>query len=228
MTHKILIVEDEIQLAFGLKDNLEIEGYQVEVANTGTDGYDLLTKNTYDLILLDVMLPGMSGFEILKRIRQSGNVTPVIMVTAKSDEIDKVLGLELGADDYMTKPFSLRELFARVKAVLRRQSGSSVSVATPVNLGILLVDFGNYTAAKDGEQVPMTPKEIEVLKFLWERKNQTVSRDELLTQVWGYDDNISSRTVDNFILKIRQKMESDPAHPKHIITIHGVGYKLIP
>ncbi|MBN8706834.1 MAG: response regulator transcription factor [Bacteroidetes bacterium] len=225
---KILIVEDEIQLAFGLKDNLELEGYQVEVANNGLEGYEQLTKSQFDLVLLDVMLPGMSGFEILKRIRQLGNVTPVIMVTAKSDEIDKVLGLELGADDYMTKPFSLRELFARVKAVLRRQSGSPISVTTPVTIGILTVDFANYTANHNGESVAMTPKEIEVLKFLWERKNQTVSRDELLTQVWGYDETISSRTVDNFILKIRQKMEEDSAHPKHIITIHGVGYKLIP
>lgn len=225
---KILIIEDEAQLALGLKDNLEMEGYQVQLALTGTDGYDHIKKGDFDLVILDVMLPGLSGFDVLRRVRLEGNSTPIIMLTAKADEIDKVLGLELGADDYMTKPFSLRELMARVKAVLRRQVPLTGNVMAPVTIGLLVVDFSNYAATRNNENIPMTPKEVEVLKYLWERRNQTVSRDDLLTNVWGYDDSISSRTVDNFILKIRQKMEEDPAHPKNIITIHGIGYKLIP
>jgi DNA-binding response OmpR family regulator len=222
---KILLVEDEPAMQAGLKENLEIEGYEVDVAGDGKDGLDKLVAGSYDLALLDVMLPRMSGFDLLKAARQRGIRTPAVMLTAKGEEIDKVLGLELGADDYITKPFSLRELLARVKAVLRRSAGApSTGRAT---IGPLEVDFASYTATRDGAAVDLTAKEFDILKFLWERRNQNVTRDQLLTNVWGYDEPLSTRTVDNFILRLRQKMEDDPAHPRIILTIHGIGYKLV-
>ena len=223
---KILIVEDDRTMQTGLKDNLEFEGYDVELAGDGKSGLQKMTDNAYDLVILDVMLPHMSGFDVLKKVREKGNATPVIMLTAKGEEIDKVLGLELGADDYMTKPFSLRELLARVKAVLRRGDGSSPA-GSKIQLGQFDADVATYNASRAGVPVAMTPKEFEVLKFLWEHRNRTVSRDQLLTNVWGYDESVSTRTVDNFILKLRQKIEDDPSHPAHIVTIHGTGYKLI-
>jgi DNA-binding response OmpR family regulator len=224
---KILVVEDDPKMQVGLKDNLEFEGYDVKVAKNGKDGLQELLENSYDLVLLDVMLPQMSGFDVLKRAREKGIATPVIMLTAKGEEIDKVLGLELGADDYVTKPFSLRELIARVKAVLRRHEGPSQGAGSKMKLGDVEIDFASYNATKNGEAITMTPKEFEIIKFLWEHRNKVVSRDQLLTNVWGYDESISTRTVDNFILKLRQKIEDDPAHPRFIITIHGTGYKLL-
>lgn len=225
---KILVIEDEPKMQLGLQDNLELEGYDVDVASDGQLGLKKILENSYSLILLDVMLPNMSGFDVLKKSREHGIATPVIMLTAKSEVIDKVLGLELGADDYITKPFSLRELLARVKAVLRRNesSGSSQEIKS-ITIGKVEIDFSTYTATKNKKAIEMTPKEFEILKFLWQHQNQTVNRDQLLTNVWGYDESISSRTVDNFILKLRQKIEEKPAIPKHIITIHGIGYKLI-
>jgi DNA-binding response OmpR family regulator len=224
---KILLVEDEPQMQRGVKDNLEFEGYEVEVAGDGKTGLQKLLDNSYDLALLDVMLPQMSGFDVCKKVREKGIATPIIMLTAKGEEIDKVLGLELGADDYITKPFGLRELLARVKALLRRAEGSTGGSTQKMLLGTVEIDFATYNASRAGESLQMTPKEFEILKFLWQHRNKAVSRDQLLTNVWGYDESISTRTVDNFILKLRQKIEDDPAHPKYIITIHGMGYKLI-
>jgi DNA-binding response OmpR family regulator len=225
---KILFVEDEPQMQRGVKDNLEFEGYEVEVAGDGKTGLQKILENSYDLILLDVMLPQMSGLEVCKKAREKGVATPIIMLTAKGEEIDKVLGLELGADDYITKPFGLREMLARVKAVLRRTEGATGGSTQIMVLGSVEIDFATYNATRSGKSLQMTPKEFDVLKFLWQHRNKSVSRDQLLTNVWGYDESISSRTVDNFILRLRQKIEDDPAHPKHIITIHGMGYKLIP
>ena len=226
---RILIVEDDPSMAAGLRDNLEIEGYSVSAAADGMEGLDMITAEQYDLAILDVMLPKLSGFDLLKKAREKGIATPVIMLTAKGEEIDRVLGLELGADDYVTKPFSLRELLARVKAVLRRSESTGKDEGSLIMmLGDLRVDFSTYNASRGSAPVDMTPKEFDVLKFLWGRKGETVSRDQLLTEVWGYNDSITSRTVDNFILRLRQKIEEDPAHPKHIITMHGIGYKLIP
>jgi len=225
MAH-VLIVEDEPAMQAGLRDNLEVEGYDVDVAGDGHTGLKKMTEQEHDLVILDVMLPRMSGFDVLKAARMKGVKSPVIMLTAKGEEIDKVLGLELGADDYITKPFSLRELLARVKAVLRRTEGGGAP-AGKLSIGGVDVDFGSYSAMKGGVAVPMTPKEFDVLKFLWEHRNQTVTRDLLLTGVWGYDDSMSTRTVDNFILRLRQKLEEDPAHPRIILTIHGAGYKLV-
>jgi DNA-binding response OmpR family regulator len=225
---KILVIEDDPNMQIGLKDNLEIEGYEVEIAKDGKIGFQKIVEKTYDLILLDGMLPFMSGFDILKKARGQGIGTPVIMLTAKGEEIDKVLGLELGADDYITKPFSLREMLARVKAVLRRREGSgSQPINEKLTIGRLEVDFASYLALQGGKPVDMTPKEFEILKYLWQHQNQTVSRDQLLTNVWGYDDSITSRTVDNFISRLRQKIEVNAANPQHIITIHGVGYRLV-
>ncbi|HXX65322.1 MAG TPA: response regulator transcription factor [Bacteroidota bacterium] len=223
---KILIVEDDPKMQTGLKDNFEFEGYQVQLASDGKAGMDLWLAGAFDCVILDVMLPELSGFEVLKKVRERGMATPVIMLTAKGEEIDRVLGLELGADDYVTKPFSLRELLARVKAVLRRSEGTTL-LSSKLQLGDFEADFSSYSASRSGAPVAMTPKEFEVLKFLSEHRNRTVSRDQLLSSVWGYDESISTRTVDNFILKLRQKIEVNPSEPKHILTIHGTGYKLI-
>ncbi len=222
---KILLVEDEPAMQAGLKENLEIEGYEVDVAGDGKEGLDKLVAGSFDLAVLDVMLPKMSGFDLLRAARQQGIRTPAIMLTAKGEEIDKVLGLELGADDYITKPFSLRELLARVKAVLRRSTAGPATGRA--RIGPLDVDFTSYTATREGSPVDLTAKEFDILKFLWDRRNQNVTRDQLLTNVWGYDEPLSTRTVDNFILRLRQKMEDDPAHPRIILTIHGIGYKLV-
>ncbi len=224
---KILIVEDEPSMRLGLKDNLEFEGYEVLIAEDGQAALDVIASNTFDLILLDVMLPKVSGFDVCKKIRKEGNTTPIILLTAKGEEIDKVLGLELGADDYVTKPFSLRELLARIKAVLRRGESLQKSSDTIVNIGRLSVNFGSYNASEENDSVQMSHKEFEVLQYLWNKKNSTVSRDELLTNVWGQEIHITTRTIDNFILKLRQKIEIDPNHPKIILTVHGIGYKLI-
>lgn len=223
---RILVIEDEPAMQNGLRDNLEIEGYDVTIEGDGRGGLEELRSGTYDLTILDVMLPSLPGFDVLKQARAAGVKTPVIMLTAKGEEIDRVLGLELGADDYITKPFSLRELLARVKAVLRRGQPAG-AVVTTVTIGLLTVDFTAYTALRKGIDVEMTPKEFDVLKHLWEHQGQTVTRDQLLSAVWGYDDSLSTRTVDNFILRLRQKLEPDPGHPKHILTLHGAGYKLV-
>ena len=223
---RILLVEDEIKMQRGLRDNLEFEGHEVTVQGDGNSGLQSMLHESFDLVILDVMLPQMSGFDVVRKSREKGNRTPILMLTAKGEEIDKVLGLELGADDYVTKPFSLRELIARVNALLRRAVpvGAAESMMT---LGDIEVNFAGYTGSKDGKEFSMTPKEFEILKYFWQHRNETISRDDLLKNVWGYDDSVSTRTVDNFVLKIRQKIEDDPAHPKIVITIHGTGYKLI-
>lgn len=224
---KILIVEDEPQMRLGLKDNFEFEGYDVDFAEDGQQGLNALEENSYNLIILDVMLPKISGFDLLKKIRNQGNETPVIMLTAKGEEIDRVLGLELGADDYVTKPFSLRELLARVKAILRRNKLIGQKETQEYKIGNLNVNFATYEADCDGNPVPMTHKEFEILKYFIDHSEQTISRDDLLRDVWGYEADITSRTVDNFILKLRQKIEINPSHPRYILTVHGVGYKFI-
>jgi DNA-binding response OmpR family regulator len=223
---RILLVEDEPQMQRGLRDNLEFEGHDVTIAGDGNSGYQTLVREAFDLVILDVMLPQMSGFDVVRKSREKGIRTPILMLTAKGEEIDKVLGLELGADDYVTKPFSLRELIARVNALLRRPVHPGTA-DTMMTLGDVTVNFAGYSSSKNGKEFSMTPKEFEILKYLWQHRNETVSRDDLLTNVWGYDESMSTRTIDNFILKIRQKIEDDFAHPKIVITIHGTGYKLI-
>ena len=225
---RILIVEDEHTMLMGLKDNLEIEGYEIDIADDGKAGLTKIIENKYDLVLLDVMLPNISGFDICKTARLEGILTPIILLTAKGEEIDKVLGLELGADDYMTKPFGLRELFARIKAVLRRSESQAIKQPNEqITIGKLDVHFSNYEAFVEGKSQKMSHKEFEILHHLWNNKNKVISRDDLLDAVWGSEYIPSSRTVDNFILKLRQKLEEDQNHPKIILTVHGVGYKLI-
>jgi DNA-binding response OmpR family regulator len=225
MAH-ILIVEDEEKMVSLLKDNLEFENYQVSSAKDGKEGLAKIRNSVFDLILLDVMMPLLSGFDLCKQIRADGITTPVIMLTAKGEEIDKVLGLELGADDYMTKPFSLRELLARIKAIMRRTQNSTTGKDI-YKIGKLDVNFSSYDAFENNNQVALTHREFDVLKYLWHHKNSTVSRDDLLTAIWQMDDGITARTVDNFILHLRQKIEFNPSHPRHILTVHGIGYKFI-
>jgi len=223
----ILVVEDEREMLRGLRDNLEFENYHVDAATDGESALKKIVEGSYDLIILDVMLPRLSGLDVCKRARQRGITTPIIMLTARGEEIDKVLGLELGADDYITKPFSVRELMARMKAVLRRAEGIAAVPSERMVVDDLVLDFASFTATRDGQSLTLSPREFEIMKHLWIHRNKTVTRDELLTQVWGYDDSISTRTVDNFMLKLRQKIEEDPGSPKRIITIHGIGYKLV-
>ena len=226
--YRILVIEDEQAMLMGLKDNLEFEGYQVDIADDGAKGFEMISENEHDLVLLDVMLPLMSGFDVCKNARSNGITTPIILLTAKGEEIDKVLGLELGADDYMTKPFSLRELLARIKAILRRVDlKPNNSDNKNIKIGKLDVNFSNYEAYIEDKAIKMSHKEFEFLHYLWDQRNKVVSRDDLLDNVWGTDYVPSSRTVDNFVLKLRQRIEEDLNEPKVILTVHGVGYKLI-
>jgi DNA-binding response OmpR family regulator len=227
---RILIVEDEEAMRNGLKDNLEFEGYEIDTAEDGIIGLDKINKNKYNLIILDVMMPNLSGFEVCKKMRALGNNTPVILLTARGEEIDKILGLELGADDYITKPFSVRELIARVKAILRRTETNAENNEKGnefLILGRLKLDFANYAAYENDTEVSMTHREFELIKYLYSKKNQTVSRDDLLKNIWDQNVFTTTRTIDNFIVKLRQKIEEDPNHPKIILTVHGIGYKMI-
>jgi DNA-binding response OmpR family regulator len=225
---RILIVEDEPAMQLGLRDNLELENYQVDCAGDGEAGLAKLKAEKYDLVLLDVMLPKLSGFDVCKAARASGINTPIILLTARGEEIDKVLGLELGADDYITKPFGVRELLARVKAILRRgQPQPDGKLQPSATIGRLTIDFSAFKADESGKEVKLSHKEFEILAYLHKNKNQSVSRYDLLENVWGYDEQITTRTVDNFILRLRQKVEPNPNHPTIILTVHGSGYKMI-
>jgi len=223
---KILIVDDEPAMRLGLKDNLEFEGYQVELAQDGEEGLSKIETGAFDLIVLDIMMPKISGFDICKKMRADKNFTPVIFLSAKGEELDKVLGLEFGADDYITKPFGVRELLARIKAVLRRNSSTQQSSET-ITIGKLNFDFQSFSVFENQEPVNMSYKEFEIIHFLWNHKNETVSRDQLLDNIWGKNVYTTSRTIDNFIMKLRNKIEHDPNKPQLIISIHGIGYKLI-
>jgi DNA-binding response OmpR family regulator len=227
---RILIVEDEPSMRLGLKDNLEFESYEVDLAKDGAEGLQKIQQNQYDLILLDVMMPKMSGLDVCRQVRNEGVKTPIVFLTAKGEEIDKVLGLEFGADDYITKPFGVRELMARVKAILRRTAAQNEN--TPKDkgqhtIGRLTVDLDLYEASIEGNTVKLSHKEFEILHFFLENPGTVISRYELLEKVWGYEAQPTTRTVDNFILKLRQKIEENPNQPRHILTVHGAGYKLI-
>ena len=225
--HHILIVEDELAMQQGLKDNFELEGYRVDTSANGKEALSKIKSITYNLIILDVMLPEMSGFDVCKQVRKEGIQTPIILLTAKSEEIDKVLGLEFGADDYITKPFSLRELLARVKAVLRRSAPIPSTEKEWITIGQLAINFQEYTANNASGEVKMSHREIDLLHYIYNNKNQTVSRETLMEKVWEMDADITTRTIDNFIVKLRQKVEINPNEPRIIHTIHGVGYKLV-
>lgn len=226
---RILIVDDEPSMREGLSDNLIFEGYKTELAANGIQALEKINNQSFDLVVLDVMMPEMSGFDVCKQIRQDGNQVPVILLTAKGEEIDKVLGLELGADDYITKPFSLRELIARIKAILRRSENSTVENSTSKfeTIGLMQVDFKNYVAKIASKEENLSHREFEVLHYLWAHKQKVVSRDDLLKNIWGYDEFPTTRTIDNFILKLRQRVEVNPNEPKIILTAHGLGYKML-
>ncbi len=224
---RILLIEDEPSMQLGLKDNLELESYRVDIAGDGETGLQKIIDNAYDLVLLDVMLPKLSGFDVCKKARAAGIATPIILLTARGEEIDKILGLELGADDYITKPFSVRELLARIKALLRRSNGVATKESHSLTIGKLKIDFSTFQAFEDGIEVRLSHKEFEILSFLYQHKNKVVSRYDLLGKVWGYDEQPTTRTVDNFMVRLRQKIEVNPNQPKLILTVHGVGYKMV-
>jgi DNA-binding response OmpR family regulator len=226
MAH-ILIIEDEPAMQLGLKDNLELESYQVDIAADGERGLQSIKDNRYDLILLDVMLPKLSGFDVCKKARAVGVTTPIILLTARGEEIDKILGLELGADDYITKPFSIRELLARIKAILRRSTGITSQNSQSIAIGKLTIDFTNFQARDGDLEIRLSHKEFEILSFLHQHKNKVVSRYDLLETVWGYEEQPTTRTVDNFMVRLRQKIEINPNQPKIILTVHGSGYKML-
>jgi DNA-binding response OmpR family regulator len=224
---RILVVEDDLAILRGLKDNFASEGYDVLVAEDGAEGYRLAREENPDLIVLDLMLPALSGYEICRKLRDEGDSVLILMLTARGEEADRILGLDLGADDYVTKPFSIRELKARVRALLRRSDAAS---APPDSLkfGDVVVDFPQYMARKSGEPVEMTPKEFGVLRYLASRPGKVVSRYELLEEVWGYGKFPTTRTVDNHIAALRAKLEDDPSQPRYLQTVHRVGYKFVP
>jgi DNA-binding response OmpR family regulator len=223
---KILIIEDEAEMARGLKDILEFEGYEVETAGNGTDGLQAINRKEPDCIILDLMLPDISGYQVCEQVRQKLN-TPILMLTAKSQDHDKIWGFKLGADDYLTKPFSLGELLARVMALLRRRSQYAQN-ADIVRVGSNEVDVKHFIVRRGGVEHSMSHYEVELFKLLYSHVNQPVTRDEILDKVWGTEKFPTNRTVDNFIVKLRKKIEEDYKNPRHILTIYGVGYKLSP
>jgi DNA-binding response OmpR family regulator len=223
---KILVIEDEESILLPLKDNLNLEGYEVSSAKDGLQGLSLAKEENHDLIVLDIMLPKMDGFEVCKRLRQDKIATPILILTAKSQEVDKVLGLELGADDYVTKPFSPRELLARIKAILRRaqQTQQGVDVC---RFGDVEVDFKKYEAKKAGNPIDLTALEFALLHFLIANSGQVVHRNKILDEIWGENVYIEPRTVDKHISLLRKKVEDDPQNPRFIVGVRGVGYKFV-
>jgi DNA-binding response OmpR family regulator len=220
----ILIIEDEESILMALTDDLGLEGYEIETATDGLQGLERAKEKGHDLILLDIMLPKLDGFELCRQLRQAGVRTPILMLTAKSQEIDKVLGLELGADDYVTKPFSPRELLARVKALLRRVKDTQGPIDV-CHFGDVEIDFTKYEVNKKGQPVYLTSLEFSLIGFLIKHKDQVLDRSTILDEVWGRDVYVLPKTVDTHVGHLRKKIEDDPANPKHIIGVRGLGYK---
>ncbi len=223
---RVLVVEDNPDLAFGLRNNLEIEGYEVRLAEDGPAGATMALEWRPDLVILDLMLPGLDGFGVLRRIREAGFAAPVLMLTARGEESDKVMGLRSGADDYVTKPFGVLELLARVEALLRR--ATAARDAAPTGFGDVRVDRAARTVTRGGNSVPLAPMEYELLVALLDHQGAVVSRNDLMRTVWGYDASIVSRTVDTHVVELRRKLEEDPARPQHILTVRKAGYRLQP
>lgn len=223
---KVLIIEDEPNMVLGLKDSCEYEGYEVSVARDGKDGLHKASTEKPDIILLDVMLPLMSGLDVCRTLRNRGIETPILMLTARGEEMDKVVGLEVGADDYVTKPFSIAELLARVRAHLRRATRQVAHIES-FTFGDVELNFKKYTARKGGVTLELSAREFEIMHYLIRHRGETVTRDQLLDEVWGYDSTPITRTVDNHIARLRQKIEQDPSEPQHIITVHRLGYRFI-
>jgi DNA-binding response OmpR family regulator len=222
----ILLVEDDESILFGLQDILESQGYQISTASNGIDGLKSAIEKSIDLLVLDIMLPGMNGLEICKKIKKEKLTLPIIMLTAKSSEIDKISGLDYGADDYITKPFSLSELLARIRAILRRAYPKENTLRN-YSFGNVKLDFIRMEAFVNDNEVKFTKKQFAILEYFINRVGEVVHRHDLLNNIWGYDKAPSTRTVDTFILEIRKRIEEDPSNPKHIVSISGVGYRFV-
>jgi len=223
----VLLVEDEPGLVLTLTDRLRSDGYEVGSALDGPSGLERATRERWDVILLDVMLPGASGFDVCRDLRKRGVATPIIMLTARGQVIDKVLGLKLGADDYLTKPFDMLELTARIEVQLRRASAASGAAATRYEFGDIVVDFRKAEVTRAGRALDLSAREFLLLKYFIEHREAKITRDELLNEVWGYHSMPSTRTVDVHVAWLRQKIEPDPKHPQYIQTMHGMGYKFL-
>jgi DNA-binding response OmpR family regulator len=225
--HKILIIEDEKEMAGGLKDILEFEGYDVATAGSGKEGLSAVNRKEPDCIILDLMLPDIDGYGICEQIRNKNLNIPILMLTARAQEYDKIRGFKVGADDYLTKPFSVGELLARVMALLRRHNQYAQDMDL-VRIGSSLVDVKHFIVRRGRKEHSMSHYEVELFKLLYKHANQPVARGDILDKVWGTDKFPTNRTVDNFIVKLRKKIEDDYKNPKHILTIYGIGYKLSP
>ncbi len=225
----ILLVEDDPTLTLGLCDALEFEGFRVLHSAKGAEAIEHAKKSAPECIILDLMLPDLNGYQVCEEIRRFDPRTPILMWPARSQEADKIRGLDSGADDYVTKPFSIGELVARIRAVLRRATRSA-AVDLPFTIGDATIDPSAHTLSRTGEEPveQLSFYEVELLKLLYERKGQPVSREDILRRVWGIDANPTNRTVDNFVVKLRKKIEAEPAQPRHILTVYGLGYKLVP
>ncbi len=225
---KVLIVEDDESMAIALRDGFGFEGYEVRSARDGLEALNAVEEDRPDLVILDVMLPKISGLEVCQRLRADGNDVPIIMLTARGQEVDKVLGLKLGADDYVTKPFSFLELTTRVEALLRRTAGAMSSTSPEsYEFGDVMIDFKAHRATKNGKELDLTARELRLLELFIRHRGTVVSRDQLLDEVWGYDAIPFTRTVDSHIAKLRKKIEDQPSAPRHIITVHRLGYKFV-
>ena len=228
MNQRILIVEDEEALRMTLSDRLRAEGYEVECAANGNEGQERATSDAFDLIVLDLMLPGRNGLDICRDIRQAGLITPVLMLTARGQTLDKVLGLKLGADDYVTKPFEMAELMARIEALLRRAPNRPPGSGSVHRVGDLRIDLRGTEVTKQGKPVSLSAREFQLLRYFVEHPGSTLSRDELLREVWGYSTETFTRTVDVHVASLRHKLERDSKHPELIVTVSGLGYKFTP
>jgi two-component system alkaline phosphatase synthesis response regulator PhoP len=224
---RLLLIEDEPGLVLTLADRLGREGYSVETAQDGAIGLERALQEPFELILLDVMLPRQSGFDVLRDLRQQGVDTPVIMLTARGQVVDKVVGLKLGADDYITKPFEMMELLARIEARLRRAPPPATIDAEAYRFGAIQVDFRKAEVTREGAAINLSAREYQLLRYFIEHRGATISRDELLNQVWGYNAMPNTRTVDVHVAWLRQKIEPNPKHPQYILTAHGLGYRFV-
>jgi DNA-binding response OmpR family regulator len=223
----ILIVEDDRAILRGLETNLRFEGHHVRSAMHGDDVEPAIAAGRPDLLILDVMLPGRSGFEICRRIRLADARLPILMLTARGEDVDKAMGLDLGADDYLTKPFSLTEFLARVRALLRRLSAAKAAAPATVSFGDVRIDFERFEAQRGGRNVHVTAREFALLRALVSAAGAALGRDALIESVWGRDVYVTTRTIDTHILSLRQKLEPDPVNPRHLVTVHGVGYRFV-
>jgi len=224
---KILIIEDDPAVVEGLKEHLKNEHFDVIASDSGEKGYQMAKTENVDLILLDLILPDIDGTDVCRRLRNDSIHTPVVMLTGRKDEIDKIIGLEIGADDYVTKPFNTRELIARIKAILRRIDDYKSEDIQNYKFANMEVDFKKMEIVKDEKPITLSVMELKILKYMIERKGEVVTRDDLLNNVWGYDSFPTTRTVDNYILSLRKKIEENPAEPKHLLTVYKAGYKFV-